>query len=332
MAGRIRDGLVLSAGLGTRLRPLTYVRAKPAIPLAGEPMVRRIVRDLASDGIDRLVVNLHHLPHTIAHVLGDGSDLGVRVRYSWEGRLLLGSAGGPRHALTLLEADPFVIVNGDTLTDIDMEGLAESHRRSSALVTLALAPNLDPERYGGVTLDSRGAVTGFVRRGIEARGSFHFVGVQVASADAFRDLPPGRPADSVGGVYDALIARRPGSVRGVVADAAPFWDIGTVADYWRTSLALAQGQAVSAWRGRNVVISPAAEVRRSILWDDVEVSDGCEIEDCIITDGVRLPPGSRHRRTVLRIAAHGIDATPIEIESTVFTAGPLRDPDRPAPD
>ena len=95
----IHHALILTAGLGTRLRPLTDVRAKPAIPVAGEPMIRRIIRWLTSRGVTDLVLNLHHLPHTLTALVGDGSDLGLRVRYSWESPQVLGSAGGPRHAL-----------------------------------------------------------------------------------------------------------------------------------------------------------------------------------------------------------------------------------------
>src|SRR5206468_1994480 len=83
IAKPIRQAIVLTAGLGTRLQPLTGVRAKPAIPVAGEPMIRRIVRWLASEGVTDLVLNLHHLPETLTSVVGDGADLGVRARYSW---------------------------------------------------------------------------------------------------------------------------------------------------------------------------------------------------------------------------------------------------------
>jgi hypothetical protein len=93
--------LVLTAGLGTRLRPLTYLRAKAAVPINGETLARRAVRWLASQGITDLVLNLHHHPESITASVGDGADLGARVRYSWE-QPLLGSAGGPRHALPLL--------------------------------------------------------------------------------------------------------------------------------------------------------------------------------------------------------------------------------------
>jgi mannose-1-phosphate guanylyltransferase len=228
------QALVLAAGLGTRLRPLTDACAKPAIPVAGEPIVRRISRWLAANDVRDLVVNLHYLPHTVTSVLGDGSDLSVRVRYSWEQPRILGSAGGPRQALDILGAGTFVIVNGDTLTDLNLQTFMEAHRATDALVTMALIPNHEPDKYGGVVLDHDNCVTAFVPRGAGAVGSHHFIGVQMAEAEAFRGLPQGQPAQSVGGLYDALIAARRGAIRGVVSTAA-FWDIGTVDDYERTS-------------------------------------------------------------------------------------------------
>jgi NDP-sugar pyrophosphorylase family protein len=227
------QALVLAAGLGTRLRPLTDVCAKPAIPVAGEPLIRRIVRWLAAHEVNELVVNLHYLPQTLTAVLGDGSDLSVRVRYSWEQPQILGSAGGPRLALEIIGADTFIIANGDTLTDLDVRALVDAHRRSDALVTLALVPNREPAKYGGAIMKDDGTVASFAARGPSAKDSYHFIGVQMAHAEAFRQLAAGQPAASIGGLYDALIAARPGSIRGYVSDAA-FWDIGTPEDYART--------------------------------------------------------------------------------------------------
>src|SRR5215510_9878669 len=150
----IGRALVLTAGLGTRLRPLTDVRAKPAIPVAGQPMIRRIIRWLVSRGVADLVLNLHHLPDTLTAVVGDGADLGARVRYSWEQPRVLGSGGGPRLALPLIAADPFFIINGDTLTDVDLGAIAQAHCDANAIVTLALVPNTEFERYGGVLLNA----------------------------------------------------------------------------------------------------------------------------------------------------------------------------------
>src|SRR2546425_7476361 len=150
--------LVLTAGLATRLRPLSRVRAKAALPVAGEPLVERILRWLAAAGVEEFVLNLHHLPETITGLIGDGAGLGVRVRYSWE-TPVLGSAGGPRHALPLLGSGEFLIVNGDTLTDVNVAEVLEAHRASGALVTMALVPNTEPDKYGGGPGGGHGAGT-----------------------------------------------------------------------------------------------------------------------------------------------------------------------------
>jgi NDP-sugar pyrophosphorylase family protein len=303
---------VLTAGLGTRLHPLTIVRAKPAVPVAGEPLVRRILARLAAAGITDVVLNLHHRPETLTAVVGDGSDLALRVRYSWEQPSVLGSGGGPRQALPILGArgdDSFFVLNGDTLCDVDLRALAGVHAATGALVTLALVPNLEPQRYGGVRIDEEGRVTGFAKRGPDAEGSCHFVGVQVARAAAFEALAPGVPASTVGGVYDRLIAERPGSVRGAVTRAA-FWDIGTPGDYVRTSRALAGGETTIA--GARSRIDPGATLIRTIVWDDVEIRAGCTLEDCIVTDRVIVPAGSSYRRAILIDDEGRVAAWPLE--------------------
>ena len=183
-------------------------------------------------------------------MVGDGADLGARVRYSWEQPRVLGSAGGPRLAQPILGADTFLIINGDTLTDVDLVRLADAHAASGALVTLALVPNREFTRYGGVLLDDDHRVTGFARRGPSSEGSYHYIGVQMVNGVVFDSVPPGEPASSIGGVYDAVIASRPGAVRGFVCDAE-FWDVGTVEDYWRTSEAfVAKSGAASSSAGR----------------------------------------------------------------------------------
>jgi NDP-sugar pyrophosphorylase family protein len=314
----IRQALLLTAGLGTRLRPLTDVRAKPAIPVAGEPMVRRIIRWLASYGIDDFVLNLHHRPETLTAAVGDGSDLRVRVRYSWEQPRILGSAGGPRLARPIVGADRFWIINGDTLTDVDLAALAGAHTASGARVTLALVPNREFLRYGGVQLDADQRVTGFTARGPAATGSYHYIGIQLVDGGVFDEVTPGEPASSIGGVYDALIAAQPGSIRGFVS-AASFFDVGTVADYLRTSQALmppADGGAPrSPSVGRNAQIDPTARITQSILWDDVEVGRDALLDECIVTDRVVVPAGAVYRRAILvRSDDDQLIATPLNRE------------------
>jgi mannose-1-phosphate guanylyltransferase len=276
--------LVLTAGLATRLRPLSRVRAKAALPVAGQPLVHRIIRWLVSAGIQDLVLNLHHLPHTITAIVGDGTHLGARVRYSWE-IPVLGSAGGPRHALPLLAAPRFAIVNGDTITNVDLKGIIDAHRDSGALVTMALVPNTEPHKYGGVLVDDGGRITGFTRKGT-AQPSFHFIGVQVAESETFASLPDNTPHESVGALYPEWIRQRPGSVRGFIADAE-FLDIGTPADYLDTSLRLAAREGQSLYG-------------TSVLWDDVVVDPGARLHRCVVTDAVHVPAGEWNEVTMRR--------------------------------
>jgi len=299
------QALVLAAGLGTRLRPLTLARAKAAAPVDGEPLVRRTIRWLCDQGFTDLVVNLHHKPESITAVVGDGSDLGARVRYSWESPVL-GSAGGPRHALPLLfdrrspgsgDGTSCVVVNGDTLTTVDLAAMIEQHRRTGADVTMALIPNPRPEKYGSVQLDGDGAVTGFTRRGTDG---FHFIGPQVIEADAFLPLPDGVPSETVLGLYPQLIAARRGSVMGFVSGAA-FQDIGTPADLLQTSLdlAAADGRRDQPRWGAHVRVAPTARVSRSVLWDDVTVGAGVQLDECVVADGVTIPDGESYRRCAI---------------------------------
>lgn len=300
MTAPLSHALVLTAGLGTRLRPLTSARAKPAIPLAGVPLVERIIGWLVSHGVTELVLNLHYKPDTIAAIVGNGRHLGASVRYSWEQPAVLGSAGGPRHAAPLLGADAFLIVNGDTLTDLDVRELADAHARSGALVTMAVTPNTAPDRYGGVRLDSRGRVIGFATRGPDAVGSYHFIGVQVAAADAFSAVRPGEIRNSVGDVYNQLLISRPGSIRAHIC-AAAFWDIGSVGDYWRTSVAFRAGddRGTLLGLGRDLHIDPTATVRESIVWDRVTVGVDAVLDGCIVTDDVTVPSGAEYRNAIL---------------------------------
>jgi len=289
--------LVLTAGLATRLRPLSFVRAKAALPVAGVPLVERILRWLAASGVTEAVLNLHHLPHTLTRIVGDGSDLGVRVRYSWENPVL-GPAGGPRRAAPLL-GDAFLIVNGDTLTNVDIGALVADHRRSGALVTMAVVPNTQRDKYSGLSAASDGALTGFAARGAPDN-AFHFIGVQVVEAAAFASVPDNVPYET-SVLYRSLIASRPGSIR-VFNTSAEFFDVGTPGDYLDTSLQLGEREGRPSVQASRATIDPTARVERSILWDDVVVEAGTMLRECVVTDGVRVPADTSWHGVSIRVA------------------------------
>jgi mannose-1-phosphate guanylyltransferase len=313
--------MVLTAGLGTRLRPLSAVRAKPALPVAGVPLAGRILHWLSASGVRDAVLNLHHLAQTITAAVGDGEAFGINVRYSWE-RVVLGSAGGPARALPLLDADRFFVVNGDTLTDVDLAAVSARHLSSGARVTMALIANPDPLHYGGVSVDEAGRVTGFPRPGPGNRG-WHFIGVQAVDASVFAGLDPDTPCETVTGIYQQLVASEPGAVQAYISPAA-FCDIGTAADYLSTSLALAPPDGgPGALIGARTRVEPGARVSDSVLWDDVWIGADAELDHCVVADRVRVPAGARFSRRVLVNASevqagadedivHGLLAVPLD--------------------
>ncbi len=277
-----RAALVLTAGLGTRLDPLTRLVAKPAVPLGPLTLIERVLDWVRRQGVHDVVLNLHHRPATLTTVVGDGAHLNMRVRYSWE-QPVLGSAGGPRRALPLLDGDPILIVNGDTLSDFDLAPMAAAHEATGADVTLAVVPNPAPDHYNGLVLDEAGRVTGFVPRG-RAAGSWHFIGVQIARRHVFDGLIDGVPAETVAGIYRDIVAAGGGRIRGFRAETR-FIDVGTPRDYLEAALTFAE--------------DPRPGITRSVLWPEARVPTGVVLDECVVAGPVRLPPGFRARRAVV---------------------------------
>jgi NDP-sugar pyrophosphorylase family protein len=295
--------LVLTAGLATRLRPLSDVRAKAAMPVAGTPIVIRILRWLRAAGVRRVVLNLHHRPESIASIVGDGSQVDLPVRYSWE-RTLLGSAGGPRHALPLLESDRFLIINGDTLTDCDLGAVVQHHLDSRARVTMAVVPG-DVERYGGVLIDAGDRVRGFGQPTPDTR-ALHFIGVQAVDADVFATLADDQPAETVRGLYPALIRSRRDSIA-AFESRAEFLDVGTARDYLRTVGIVAAREGRPFDVGRRCSIGRDTHLERTILWDHVTVGAGARLVNCIVADGVTIADGAHCSDSVVIRTATGTD-------------------------
>ena len=152
--------MILAAGFGTRLFPLTIDRTKPAIPFLGKPLVGYVAEYVAKFGITDIVVNLHHQPQSVIAALGDGSDFGVSINYTIEDPKILGTAGALDNARDYLETGTFLIVNGKIITDIDIAAALDTHRRSGAIATMVLKPNAKREKFTIVNTDG-GCVTGF---------------------------------------------------------------------------------------------------------------------------------------------------------------------------
>jgi NDP-sugar pyrophosphorylase family protein len=191
----------------------------------------------------------------------------------------------------------FLIVNGDTLTDLSLAALLEDHRHSGALVTMAVVRNTEPEKYSGVGVAADGRFTGWVPRG-SSEPSYHFIGVQAAEPAAFASVSTDTPSD-VRPLYPSLVAARPGAVRAFRTQAS-FVDIGTPGDYLAASLLLAEREGVDLTaRAR---LHPGARVERSVLWDDVVVGEGAMLRECVVTDGVHVPADTSWHGVTIRPA------------------------------
>jgi len=149
----IRRAMVLAAGRGTRLAPLTDTIPKPLVRVAGRPFLEHILEFLGAAGIRDVVLNLHHLGRRIEEHLGDGARFGLRIRYSWEDPIL-DTGGGIKRAEPLLAGEPFVVLNGDSLLELRLAEVVERHRERGAIATMVVRPDPDAARYGLVELDA----------------------------------------------------------------------------------------------------------------------------------------------------------------------------------
>ena len=283
--------LVLTAGLATRLQPLSSVRAKAALPVAGTALVVRILQWLRDAGVTRTILNLHHRADTITRIVGDGSTIGIGVRYSWETEIL-GSAGGPARAIPLLASDRFLIVNGDTLADVDLRAMAAQHIDTNALVTMAVVDGRPG--YNGVIADPSGIVRGFGRE----PGAFHFIGIQIVNASVFAGVDPGVKSETVHGIYPSVIAGRPGALR-IFHTGAEFFDIGSPRDYLETAITIARREGRPLDRGPDAAIAGDARLSDTVIWDRVSIGAGARLSECVVADDVAIAPGAEFSRCSL---------------------------------
>jgi NDP-sugar pyrophosphorylase family protein len=319
--------MVLAAGAGVRLRPLTYLCAKPVVPVLNRPLLHFTLERLAAAGVTEAVVNLHHLPRTVRRALGDGRRFGLRLRWSPEAELL-GTGGGLRQARRFFGDEPLLIVNGDVLFDFDLRALAARHRSSGARATLALRPNPDPRRYSPVVTARGGRILAIAGRPAPARGGVSmFTGIHVLDPALIERLPPGR-SDSVRDLYLPLLAQGE-RLQGLRLRGA-WYDLGHPGLYRRAQLALvrrrvpggaliAPGARVHATArvrasviGAGCVVGPGARVERSVLWDHARVGPAARVSDAVLTSGVRLEAGAQAAACVIWRRGTAQHTVPVE--------------------
>lgn len=296
--------MILAAGFGTRLWPLTEDRTKPAIPFLGKPLVAYSVEYVAQYGVREVVVNLHHCPESVRDALGDGAAFGARITYSYEAEIL-GTGGALDRVRGQLETDEFVVVNGKIVTDLDLGAAIEAHRARGAIATLVLMPNERRERFTVVQCDEEGAILGFDGvpdpRDDEGPAPLMFTGIQVLSPRIFDYIPRGRFSHTTTDAYPAAIAA---GERVVGHVARGTWrELSTLGRYLSESIACARERGWANVVGEASEIAPGATVEDSVLWKGVRVEPGAVVRRSILGDGVCVAPGERVEDSVVVRAA-----------------------------
>jgi mannose-1-phosphate guanylyltransferase len=310
------QALILAGGEGTRLRPLTSTIPKPVVPLVGRPFIAYMLQWLRRHGIEDVILGCGFMADAVREVLGDGSALGIRLRYLEEPRPL-GTGGALKFAEELLE-QRFFMLNGDVLTDMDLTAQLEQHERTGARATLALYPVEDPSAYGLVRCHEDGSVQEFLEKpGLdEIDTNLINAGAYILERDVLDGMPPAGTNVSIEReLFPTLVGR------GLFGyEASGYWmDIGTPARYLQATYDILEGKVStevghelgdhglalidgSAVEGRVVApvllaagcsVAPRALVGdRSVLGEGVSVSERARVEASVLLDGVTVGAGT----------------------------------------
>lgn len=289
--------IILAAGFGTRLFPLTIDRTKPAIPFLGKPLVGYVAEYLAGFGFKEVVVNLHHQPDSVKDALGDGTDYGVNIHYTEEVPNILGTAGALDNAKDHLKDETFLIINGKIITDIDISAVIEHHRSSGSLATMVLKPNEKREKFTEVIVKD-GLVKGFgdfatpvtedELKGdtAEIKNPLMFTGIHILEPAVFDYIPEGIYSDIVPTFYNPAI--RAGEKISAFVTNSNWFELSTIPRYLDISLAMMQSGNV--FIGRDAKIEYGANIRDSVIWDNVTIPASANLYRTIIADNVVIEP------------------------------------------
>ncbi len=264
--------MVLAAGLGTRLRPLTDLISKPMAPIVNKPVMEHIVELLKKYDFKEIVCNLHWYPEAIKDYFADGSKWGVNITYSYESELL-GTAGGVKKVEAFFENNTFLILSGDALTDIDLSALIEFHREKGGICTLALTEVEDPSQYGVVILDNDSKIMGFQEKPLmgEAKSKLANSGIYVFEPEIFNYIPAGSFYDFGRDLFPKLLIE---NIPYYGFKHSRYWnDVGSFEEYQQGNF--------DALEGKVKVKIPGVQIDEGI-W----LGKNCKIEEEV----VMIPP------------------------------------------
>jgi NDP-sugar pyrophosphorylase family protein len=293
--------MILAAGFGTRLWPLTIERTKPAIPFLNRPLIAYTIDYLKQYGITDIIINLHHEPESVQEQIGDGSKYGVKIHYSLEEGEILGTSGALDQVRALLEDETFVLVNGKIITNLDLGAALQTHRHQQAIATLMLKPNPKREKFSQILVDDDGYYQGFggfpLTPDTQHPTPLMFVGIHILEPAIFEYIPRGVFSDSIRDVYPA--AMQAGQKIATHVGTGDWYELSTLARYLEISLEFMRRAGLQFTADEGCEIDATAEVTDSVLWRKVQVEAGAHISQCVLSDGVRIPANAEFMRQVI---------------------------------
>ncbi len=292
--------MILAAGLGTRLAPITDVIPKPLVPVVGIPTIALHIRRLAGCGFKNIVINTHHLAQALRSALGDGARFGVTISYSHE-PTLLGTGGGIKKALPLLGDGDFLVVNADALFAPDYERLLDTHARFGALATMVVRRTPEARDYGAVRIDASGRVRSIIGLGapdLDTEATM-FTGVHLLSREFAARLP--EAGCIIRRSYIPVLEE--GKAVQALVDDSYFCDLGTPQRYLRANLDLLTRRAHldgleppprDIFIGPDVDVDPGAElVGEVVLCDGCRIAASSRLQRCLVLPGARVEGEAR---------------------------------------
>ncbi len=325
--------MVLAAGLGTRLQPITFEVPKPMVPVFDRPVMAHIVDLLDAQGFDELVANLHWFPDELRGYFGD--------RFTWRyEEELLGTAGGVRNVADFFGDDEVVVVSGDALTDLDLRALVERHREAGGIATLAVKSVASTQEYGVVIHDDDGRVQGFQEKPYpdEALSDLVNCGIYCFSPAIFDYFPDEDPVDWADDVFPVLLEH---DVPFHVHEIDAYWnDVGSLQELREGTFAALEGrlriERPGEEREEGVFVAGDAELGDLEGLDGpawvgagARVADGARLMGpVVIGDGCRVGAGASLRDTIL-FPGTGVDEGAILVGGTFGHAGIVESLRRP---
>jgi mannose-1-phosphate guanylyltransferase len=300
--------MVMAAGLGTRLRPLTYEVPKPMVPVVNRPIMEHILRLVPRHGFSEVIANLHWFPETIRERFGDGSALGVDLTYSYEDELM-GTAGGVRNVASFFGTDPFLVMAADALTDIDLAALRAAHEANGGIATLAVRRVANVSEFGVVIAGSDGRIQGFQEKPepAEALSDLANCMIYILEPEIFDYFPDKHAVDFALDVFPALLEN---DVPFHVHTIDAYWnDVGSLPEYIQGNMDVLEG--VVSVEGAGTILDTtggdaALEAGEPGVQGPVLMGEGCELDPAarldgplVIGDGCAVGPGARVKHSVL---------------------------------